>query len=116
MTDDEQVERCARECDTMAKELEAHRPTSRRGTTDRQSPREIDYAIRAVRRVAERIRSLKDPAADPRPAKNGDNLHKALAILKELRPVIAHAAGSTWKRQILRRLDELVDIADDGGN
>lgn len=53
------IERCASICDTMIAELEALRTTARAHQYDRRSQREIDYATRAVRRAAERIRALK---------------------------------------------------------
>lgn len=59
MADNEQIEQCALVCDGLVSELEALRPKSRVSQYDRQSPRQIDYAIRSVRRAAERIRALK---------------------------------------------------------
>lgn len=59
MADDDQIEACAKVCDGIIAELTALRPTSRKSQYDRQSPRQIDYAIRAVKRCAERIRALK---------------------------------------------------------
>jgi hypothetical protein len=59
MADEEIVERCAAICDSVAQELEALKPNARQFRYDRQSLREIDYAIRAVHRAAERIRALR---------------------------------------------------------
>lgn len=63
MADDDLIERCAAICDATVEELKKLKPTSRKGQYDRQSPRQIDYAIRAVRRVADRIRAQKGIAA-----------------------------------------------------
>lgn len=65
MADDEIIERCALICDVMIGELEILRRTARKSHYDRRSQREIDYAIRAVRRAAERIRVLKGVAEEP---------------------------------------------------
>lgn len=58
-SDDEVIERCAALGDAMAMELQKLRTTARKSHYDRQTPRQIDYAIRTVRRLAERIRALK---------------------------------------------------------
>lgn len=109
MGDDALIEYCARVCDSMAQELVDMKPTARRGKYDRQTSRQIDYAIRAVRKAAERIRALKGVEYDvPIAPGNGDKLTKALEIAKELRPVIAKARRSTWRQTILRKIDELL--------
>lgn len=58
-SDDDIIERCATLGDEMAAELQKLRTTARKSHYDRQTPRQIDYAIRTVRRLAERIRALK---------------------------------------------------------
>lgn len=63
-TDDEVIERCAQLADAMAAELQKLRITARKTHYDRQTPRQIDYAIRTVRRLAERIRALKGVAPE----------------------------------------------------
>lgn len=65
MAGDDNIERCASICDAMIRELETLRPSARKGQYDRQSPRQIDYAVRAVRRVGERIRALKGVSEPP---------------------------------------------------
>lgn len=65
MSDDDIIERCALICDAMLGELETLRRTARKSHYDRRSQREIDFAIRAVRRNAERIRALKSVAEEP---------------------------------------------------
>lgn len=62
MDDDETIERCASLGDALVAELEKLRKTARKSHYDRQTPRQIDYAIRNVRRLAERIRALKGVA------------------------------------------------------
>jgi hypothetical protein len=60
-----ETEACAAICDAMVEELEAIKKSMRRTRHDRNPGREVDYAIRAVKRVAERIRaraSLEAPA------------------------------------------------------
>lgn len=110
MADDEQIEACAHLCDAMIRELETLKPTVRKGQYDRQAPRQIDYAIRAVRRLAERIRALKGLAQiGAAPVNNGDKLAKAIALAGELRPIIALGTrDSEWRRDILARLDDLI--------
>lgn len=109
MVEDEQLERCAQQCDAMVRELESQKPTARKGQYDRQTPRQIDRAIRAVRRVGERIRALKSMDAHEAHAldSNGDKLARAIALAKDVKPVIAKMRESAWKQEILRRLDEL---------
>lgn len=65
MAADDIVERCATQCDGVIAELQDMKPNARRGQYDRQSVRQIDYAIRAVRRAAERIRALKGVSEPP---------------------------------------------------
>lgn len=65
MADDEIVERCAAVCDGVIAELRTMKSKGRRGQYDRQSGRQIDYAIRAVRRAAARIRALKGVSEPP---------------------------------------------------
>lgn len=65
MADDDIVERCAAVCDGIIAELKAMKPKSRQSQYDRQSPLQIDYAIRAVKRAADRIRALKGVSAPP---------------------------------------------------
>lgn len=109
MVDDGQTERCALICDEMAKELEGLRTRARRGQYDRRSGREIDYAIKAVRRVGDRIRALKGLAHETaQPAGDGDKVSKAIAIAKELRPLIARSSKSAWRQAMLARLDDLL--------
>lgn len=110
MADDEQIERCARVCDAMIRELEGHKPKARKSQYDRQSPRQIDYAIRAIRRVAERVRALKGVTHEPTAThqSDGDKLAMAVAIANELRPVIAKSRDSAWRQEMLRRLNDLI--------
>lgn len=109
MAGDAQIERCAKVCDSMALELEQLKPSARRGKYDRQTARQIDYAVRSVRRVAERIRALKSVAADAQAVPgNGDRLAIALEIVREMRPVIAATRKSAWRTLILQKLDELL--------
>lgn len=58
------IERCAALADAMIKELQKLRTTARKTHYDRQTPRQIDYAIRTVRRLAERVRALKGVQPD----------------------------------------------------
>lgn len=58
MADDAQIERCAQMCDTAVAELEELKIKARKNRYDRQAEREIEYAIRAIMRVAARIRAL----------------------------------------------------------
>lgn len=65
MPDDEQIEICAKVNDSMVEELAKIRSSARRGQYDRQSARQIDYAMRALKRAAERIRALKGISEPP---------------------------------------------------
>lgn len=62
MSGNDIIERCALIADGMIAELEKLKEAARTGQLDRRSKLEIDYAIRSVRRVAERIRALKSVA------------------------------------------------------
>lgn len=105
----DQIDQCLALCDAMIQELEAQRPKSRKGRYDRQSPRQIDFAIRTVRRLAERFKAFRAVGTDePAPAGNGDRLAKAIALARELRPIVAATRHSTWRAQMLQRLDELI--------
>lgn len=107
MTDDELIDKCARLCDAMILELEAQKPGARKGQYDRQSPLRIDFAIRSVRRVGERIRALKGVQEPDAPKSDSGKLAKAIALAKELRPTIAKTAGSAWRQEMLQRIDEI---------
>lgn len=63
MGEDDAIERCAGLADAMVGELEALKKTASRGRYDRQTARRIDYAIRAITRLAERISALKGVSA-----------------------------------------------------
>ena len=58
-SDDDVIEKCAALGDAMAAELQTLRKTARKSHYDKQTPRQIDYAIRTIRRLAQRIRALK---------------------------------------------------------
>lgn len=107
--DDDQIEICAQLCDAMVKELTASRKTARKSQYDRQSPRQIDYAIRAVARLGERIRALKSITHTAHGIESdADKLASAIAIAKELLPIIAKTRDSAWKHEMVRRLSELI--------
>lgn len=109
MADDAIIERCAQLCDEMIRELEGLKPRSRKGQYDRQSPRQIDYAVRAIRRLSERQRALKGVAQEASQMENdAGKLAKAITIARELRPVISRAPNSAWKQNMLQMLDDVI--------
>lgn len=107
---DDDIERCALVLDAMVGELLTLKSTERPAQYDRQAPLRIDYAVRVVRRCAERVRALKTIAQDATFPQATDTIKLALArgIAMELRPVIARSVNSQWKHDMLRRLDELI--------
>lgn len=58
MTDDK-IEQCARACEGIIADLTAQKTKLKKGQKDRRAILEIEYAIRALRRAAERVRALK---------------------------------------------------------
>lgn len=105
---DSRIERCAQICDDMVRELGAQRDKSRKGQYDRKSPREIDFAMRAVARVGERIRTLKPKGEElSPPTADAEMAARAITIITEMRPLIAGMRGSAWKQEMLARIDEL---------
>lgn len=102
------LERCAAVCDEMVQELEAQRERAKRNPYDRAADRETDFAIRAVKKIAERIRAQK-PLDDTQPVPDAAaRLQVALSLIQELRPVIAQSRDSAWKVATLLRVDGLL--------
>jgi hypothetical protein len=104
MIDNRRIEQCARICDAMVLELAAQKIVTKNGTPSARANRQIDYAIRAVERVAQRIRVMKTIAAPDSAAADTDRLEEALAILREVHPALEATHGSAWKKTINARI------------
>lgn len=112
MVDGDLIERCAAVIDATAAEVHALKASARKGHYDKQSGLQIDYAVRWLRKGAERIRASKpaghDEAENAPIDTSGPDYQEMLALLRELRPVIAKARATNWRVVILRRMDDLL--------
>lgn len=105
--DSDIIERDAGIADRAADELQALLPKSRKGQYDRQGPKQVQYAIRWCRKIAERIRAQR-PVSQDEGASVIASDPQAIALLRELRPLIEKARDSKWRTIMLSRVDAAI--------
>lgn len=113
MTDLSDIERCAAVADetvvTLAGMLKS--PKARRKRRyDQQTRIQIEYAVLWCRRIASRIRALNPvpPETAPTVPFGQAKMDATVTLLRELRPIIARTRGSSWKNEVLQKIDALI--------